>query len=58
MNTQTKVIPIREAYAVKRVVLPTEIPVACQNVEAFIRALYEPEILAMIEAVQDQTLDD
>lgn len=58
MNTQTKVVSLRDAYAVKRTVLPTEVPVACVDVAAFVRALYEPEIQAMIEAVQDQTLDD
>lgn len=44
--------------AMKRVVRPTEVPLAVQDVAAFVRALYEPEILAMIEAVQEETADD
>ena len=58
MDTQKKVVAIREGYALKRTVLPTEVPLACQNVEALIRSLYEPEILAAIEAIQDDTVDD
>jgi len=58
MDTQKKVVAIREGYALKRTVLPTEVPLAFQNVEALIRSLYEPEILAAIEAIQDDTVDD
>ena len=57
MDAQRKVIPLAD-YPVKRVVVPTEIPAACVDVEAFVRSLYEPEILAAIEAVQDETHDD
>jgi hypothetical protein len=58
METQKKVVSIRDAYALKRGVLACEIPVSCVDVAAFVRALYEPEILAMIEQVQERTLDD
>ena len=58
METLLKVVPFRESVTFKRVAVPTEVPVACVDVAAFVRSLYEPEILATIEAIQEDTLDD